>query len=51
MAFELSYNVAVNVGASGDLTKDWVVLDPAVYGGQDIECPTVRYRPADGYCE
>ena len=49
MAFELSYNIAVNTGTDGDLSKNWQVLDPARYGGQGIECPTVRYRPADGY--
>jgi hypothetical protein len=49
MAFELSYNIAVNIGTDGDLTKNWAVLDPSKFGGQDIECPTVRYRPADGY--
>jgi hypothetical protein len=49
MAFELSYNIAVNVGTDGDLTKNWLVLDPSKFGGQDIECPTVRYRAADKY--
>lgn len=49
MAFELSYNIAVNTATDGDLTKNWVVLDPARFGGQGIECPTVRYRAADGY--
>ena len=49
MAFELSYNIAVNIGTGGDLTKDWVVLPAEQFGGQDVECPTVRYRAEDGY--
>ena len=52
MAFELSYNIAVNVGTDGDLSTNWIVLDPSKFGGQGIECPAVRYRPKDGYyCE
>jgi len=49
MAFEISQAIALNVGSDGDLSKNWIMLSTKTHGGQMLECPTVRYREADGY--
>lgn len=49
MAFEISMAIALNVGTDGDLSKNWILLSTKTHGGQGLECPTVRYRQADGF--
>ena len=49
MATEKGTTWAVNNGTDGDLTKNWITLDSAVYKGGVVACPSVRYLPSDGY--
>lgn len=48
--------VAVNVGQNGDLSTDWIFLEPSVFGVEGVGnsglCPFARFSPVDGfYCE
>ena len=50
MALEASYSVAINVGTDGDLSANWIFLDPALFGVEGVSdgglCPFSRYDPA-----
>jgi len=45
--------VAVNVGVHGDLSTDWIFLDPATFGVEKVGnsglCPFARFNPDDGH--
>jgi hypothetical protein len=53
MALETSFSVAVNVGTDGDLSANWLLLDPQVYGVEGVSdsglCPFARYNAEDGF--
>ncbi len=53
MALETSFSAAVNVGKDGDLSANWLLLDPQVYGVNKVGdaglCPFARYNAEDGY--
>lgn len=59
MALEMSFAgdagnaVAVHVGSGGDLSTDWIFLDPQSFGVQGVGnsglCPFARFSPEDGF--
>ena len=53
MALETSISVAVNIGSDGDLSQNWLLLDPQEYSvdlvGNSGLCPFARYNPVDGF--
>lgn len=53
MALETSFNLAVNVGSNGDLSANWILLDPQTHAIDDVGngglCPFARYNPSDGF--
>jgi len=53
MALETSYSLAVNVGMDGDLSQNWIFLDPHTHTIDGVSnaglCPFARYNPIDEY--
>ena len=53
MALESSFSLAINVGNDGDLSSNWIFLDPATHTIDSVAnaglCPFARYNAVDGY--
>jgi hypothetical protein len=53
MALESSFSLAVNVGSDGDLSSNWIFLDPNSHTIDGVSnaglCPFARYNAVDNY--
>jgi hypothetical protein len=53
MAIENRFSLAVNVGSDGDLSANWIFLDPQAFGVEGVGnsglCPFARYDPVTAH--